>query len=141
MNNEDISGIIKGIMQNPEFSKIVEGVRGEKKGGGEASTDEIMSKLPEVMAMLSPLLSEGTSDGKSAPKVNLGGGGTSAIEKIAGKYDRARGEKLLKALKPYLNKERCEIIDKCVSVMQLGDGVGSFGALEGLVGNTKEKGE
>ena len=40
------------------------------------------------------------------------------------------------ALKPYLSRDRCEIIDKCVSVIQITDIVE---ALQGLEGLTKPK--
>ena len=49
---------------------------------------------------------------------------------------REKRNKLLSALKPYLSRNRCEIIDKCVSVIQITDIVE---ALQGLEGLTKPK--
>lgn len=41
------------------------------------------------------------------------------------------------ALKPYLKPERQQIIDRCMSVMQLSDVMGAFGGLDGLIGKSK----
>ena len=53
-NMPDISGMIEKIMQNPEFAGMVKELRGD--GGTGDVQGDIMSKLPEVMAMLSPML-------------------------------------------------------------------------------------
>ncbi len=62
---------------------------------------------------------------------------------IPKKYDKARAEKLLYAIKPYLNPTRCAIIDKCVSVMQITDLMGALGGLEGMLdmGKTRKDGD
>ena len=144
-----ISDMVGKILQNPEFTGIINELRG---GSGEVpavSQSEIMSRLPDVMAMLKPLIGE-TSAPSASPKMEK----SEAAEKKAElppseepmhavaaihpkkKYDKARAEKLMAALKPYLNSNRCEIIDKCVSVIQITDIVE---ALQGLEGLTKPK--
>ncbi len=108
----DISGVISKLMQNDEFSNMVKELRGD---GG---TTDIMDKLPGIMAMLSPMIEADLKDEKTAD------GSTAVQGKAAGResrYDKARAARLMSALKPYLSPERCGMIDKCMSVMQIGD--------------------
>lgn len=153
-NNGDLSSMIQKIMQNPEFTNMVSELRGElggeKRGdsrtestsnkSGEDISAEMMSHLPEVMAMVSPLLGTlGKSDGNNS--VNNSGDShskeLSTQNPLPKKYDKAKAEKLLYAIKPYLSSTRCEIIDKCVSVMQLGDVMGALQGLEELTKSNK----
>ena len=130
-NMPDISGMIEKIMQNPEFAGMVKELRGD--GGTGVVQGDIMSKLPEVMAMLSPMLG---GQGK------LGDGGqkeeksekNSEIRhlKSIDRYDKTRATRLMSALKPYLSPERCTMIDKCMSVLQLGDVMTVLRGLDGL---------
>lgn len=130
-NTPDISGMIEKIMQNPEFAGMVKELRGD--GGTGDVQGDIMSKLPEVMAMLSPMLG---GQGK------LGDGGqkeeksekNSEIRhlKSIDRYDKTRAMRLMSALKPYLSPERCTMIDKCMSVLQLGDVMTVLRGLDGL---------
>lgn len=66
---------------------------------------ELMSKLPDIMATLGPMLSPG--GGK--------GGGHSKKESC----DKRTA--LLLALKPYMSPRRCEAIDYIVRINRLGD--------------------
>lgn len=129
----DISGMIAKIIQNPEFADMVKEIR-----GGDESTDEVqkemMEKLPGVLSMVSPLIGGNASEGETKDRSE----GEKSEEKPAPpKYDKGRAEKLMGALKPYLKPERQQIIDKCMSVMQLSDVMGAFGGLEGLMGKSK----
>ncbi len=151
-----IAQMVEQILQNPEFAGIVSELRGS---GGEAQTPvvsqaEILSRLPDVMAMLKPLVGEtaGAVSVNTAPAPeDIPVPETASSAEIpqkteepvkaasAGlpkKYDKNRAEKLMAALKPYLNRNRCEIIDKCVSVIQITDIVE---ALQGIEGLTKPK--
>ena len=130
MDNGDISSIISKIIENPEFAGMVNELRGQNVDSAQTSK-EMLDKLPEVMKMVSPMLG-GQSDGEK--KSN--GGQQSApvpVKKNGGKYDKVRATKLMQALKPYLSHERGEIIDKCVSVMQIGDIVEAFGGIENII--------
>lgn len=126
MDNGDISAIISKIIENPEFAGMVNDLRG---GGGDSAqtSKEMLDKLPEVMKMVSPMFSGKTSEKSSSP-VPVKTGGV--------KYDKVRATKLMQALKPYLSHERGEIIDKCVSVMQIGDIVESLGGIENIIKQT-----
>ena len=121
----DISSMISKIVQNPEFVGMVNELRGDGKDA--ASTQkEMLDKLPDVMSMVSPML--GGSGGESERKPEQQ---PTAVTK-SGKYDKVRATRLMQALKPYLSHERAEIIDRCVSVMQITDIVGAFGGLDSL---------
>ncbi len=121
------------------------------KGNGESAAGvqrEMLDNLPGVMSMVSPLVGEKSGDGfgADAQSTQAGGspdsdsGGTKQTAKAmnpvktSGKYDKGKAEKLMYALKPYLSPGRCQIIDRCVSLMQLTDVVEAFGGLEGLMG-------
>ncbi len=142
---QDIAQMVENIMKNPEFTGIINELRGGDSGNTpQVSQGEILSHLPEVMSMLKPLIGD---TGGSTPKENRESGKSESIPAASGagkavsailpkKYDKSRAEKLMAALKPYLNSNRCEIIDKCVSVMQITDVVE---ALQGIEGITKPK--
>lgn len=141
MDNTDLSAMIQKIMQNPEFAGMVSELRGE---GGKKSTEDItgdmMAHLPDVLAMVGPMLGNMSSGSPAAEEIpavpdnrqtESGEKAKTAApgEILPRKYDKGKAEKLLFAIKPYLSSSRCGIIDKCVSVMQLGD---VMGALQGL---------
>ena len=134
MNGEDLSSVIRKIIENPEFAGMVSELRGD--GNIEGTSQEMLSKLPDVMAMVQPMIEAAESEEK---KQNPEGKEENwekrekNIPILPGKYDKTRAEKLMYALKPYLNPSRCEMIDKCISVMQLGDVMNVFGGLEGLI--------
>lgn len=137
MENGDIASIISKIVENPEFAGMVNEIKG--KSGGETSTDDIMASLPQIMSMVSPMLDSSKPHEERAPVVeekhanpSNNERAVSALASKAGKYDKARATKLMQALKPYLTHERAEIIDKCVSVMQISDIVGSLGGLSAI---------
>ena len=69
---------------------------------------ELMSKLPEVMAAMGPLLSGGKG----------GGGGKGSGGK---KQECDKRTALLLALKPYMSSRRCEAIDYFIRINKLGD--------------------
>lgn len=134
---DDIASMVEKIMQNPEFREIVGELRGSRENnpGG----DDLMSRLPEVMASLSPLLSSaGTGAGDSSSEKGSppnDGGETPVVS--GGKFNRKNAERLLAALKPYLRASRCGIIDKCMSVMQISELIGAAGGLGAIAGPGK----
>lgn len=148
--NGDIGKTVEQILKNPEFTGIINELRG---GNGEnapaqVSQEEILSHLPDVLSMLGPLMGganpsepsdtstetpEPTEKTESAEKTVPASTAPLAMPK---KYDKSRAEKLMSALKPYLSPNRCEIIDKCVSVLQITD---VMEAIQGLEGITKPK--
>lgn len=153
----DLTQMVEQIMKNPEFTGIINELRGgsEKGDTQQVSQGEILSHLPEVMSMLKPLIGgndsgaekteppkqeseqSAPSHGPSSDSASSPGNSAHPVSALLPKkYDKSRAEKLMAALKPYLNSNRCEIIDKCVSVMQITDVVE---ALQGIEGITKLK--
>lgn len=132
MDNSDISSIISKIVQNPEFAEMVNELRSEN-GAGETTPEEMLGKLPEIMKTVSPMIGGMTgNEGKAPDKEN--GSPHPVQKKNSGKYDKVRATKLMQALKPYLSPQRADIIEKCVSVMQIGDIVGALGGIDNLSG-------
>ena len=118
MADNTFEEILESISKNPN---IVEKISEISKS---SNKDNIYDSLPKIMYILSPLLSseetkesnekattplpKSEADSLSVPLARLG-------EKIT------KNSGLLLALKPYLNKERGEIIDTVVKIAQLGD--------------------
>lgn len=148
--NGDLTGMVEGIMKNPEFAELLNEIRG-KSGNGDSSkkitTEEMLSHLPDVMAMLGPIAGSATANSDEAtkeekksepndfPSDKKSEDENSSVQKVSAspkKYDKKRAERLMSALKPYLNPGRCEIVDKCLSVMQLTDVVETLQGMEEL---------
>jgi len=123
--NGDLSEMLKKIIENPEFAGMVGQLRGD--GDSESASREMLEKLPDVMEMVKPMLGAGTEE-EHGEKV-IENKNPNLVRK---KYDKTRAEKLMIALKPYLSQNRCEIIDKCMSVLQIGDVMSVLGGLDGL---------
>ena len=135
-----IAQMVEQIMKNPELTGIINELRGGTDGAPAVSQAEILSHLPDVMAMLKPMTGDAAgqipeipesaaqSPERAAPEENV----KAVSAAVPKKYDRNRAEKLMAALKPYLNETRCDIIDKCVSVLQITDVVGAMQGLEAL---------
>ena len=135
-----IAQMVEQIMKNPELTGIINELRGGTDGAPAVSQAEILSHLPDVMAMLKPMTGETSGavpeitessaqkSGSAAPDENV----KAVSAAVPKKYDRNRAEKLMAALKPYLNETRCDIIDRCVSVMQITDVVGAMQGLDAL---------
>ena len=118
--NEDLSQMIGKIMANPEFGNLVNQVKSsglvEKAQSAEIpSAEDMADKIPALLGMLGQ---------SGAPTSNPD---TAKIEKALGalrKMDNRNCEKLLCALKPYLNSQRGEVIDKAMSMMKITDLLG-----------------
>jgi len=127
--NEDLSQMISKIMSSPGFGNLVNEL---KQSGAEGASEsaEKPAPSPEEMAKKIPeLLHSMGADGKTpenadAAKINK------AVNALS-KMDNKNCEKLLCALKPYLNKERGEVIDKAMNVMKLTDILNLLGEGDG----------
>lgn len=144
MDNEQqkLFQTVEHIMKSPELVGIINELRGntDPSGDNAVSQTEILSHLPEVTAMLRPLLGDTSADTAATVEdvQTVQSLPTAPTAPSPKKYDKARAEKLMSALKPYLSKSRCDMIDKCVSVIQITDVVE---ALQGLDGLTKQRPE
>lgn len=149
MDNEQqkLFQTVEHIMKSPELVGIINELRGsgDPSGDNAVSQTEILSHLPEVTAMLRPLLGDTSADTAASTAEEV-----QDVQEVQDvrpvsaapspkKYDKARAEKLMSALKPYLSKNRCDMIDKCVSVIQLTDVVEALQGLEGLTKQSRPK--
>lgn len=143
LDNEDLTSVIEKIIQNPEFAGMVNSMRGESEQKNTADiSKEMMNKLPGVMSMVSSMLN---SDGEENTKHKNSDESKKINSVLSGlnisRHDKDKAEKLLRALRPYLNGNRCEIIDKCVSVMQITDVVGALQGIDKLGKSSEKDGE
>ena len=110
---DGLSGLLASITENPEVMEKIAAVVGEpsdntpKNVGEVLGNSDLMSKLPEVMAILRPLVTES----RDAPPPKKDGKNDAAGRRMA----------LLFALKPYLSPRRCEAIDYMARIGKLGD--------------------
>ena len=130
MNTDDISAAIGKIMQNPEFAGLVRELRGENGDQADVSR-EMLAHLPEVMGILGPMLGNAEKPDQPEPAEKPREKPEPPREPPK-RFDKTKAEKLMFAIKPYLKPQRCEIIDKCMSAMQLTDVIGVLKDLEGL---------
>ncbi len=140
--NEDLSSVIEKIVNNPEFAGMVSEIKGkDSPASSEDMSREMMKKLPDVMSMVSGMFGGSKNDGENKKSESTQVDAHPVANIIPAKYDKSKAERLLRALKPYLSGGRCEIIDRCLSVMQITDVMGAVRGLEGLPGTFGKGGE
>lgn len=113
----DISAILGELLANKELmSKIGEIAGTQPQTSTESDTapaqsidsllsnPDMMSKLPEVISVIKPLMSGGKSEENKSPS-----------------FDKRMG--LLMAMKPYLSPKRCEAIDYIARMSKLSEAV------------------
>lgn len=83
---------------------------------------EMLTKIPEMMSMLAPLLSSKQSSAKKEPP-------PTAVHTVAApqKYHPGERTQLLVALKPYVNRDRGDMIDNIVRISRFADVIRSMG--------------
>ena len=92
----------------------------------DGSTESVTDKIQNVIATISPSINNqsneksDTSEGKIEDSSNtLNSVLPNSFSKLSEKI--SKNQKLLLALKPYLSKERCEIVDSIVKMAQVAD--------------------
>ena len=121
----DFSAILDKVLSNPDIlTTVASALSGASNGTGEAEskstdapraeesamasapldTDVMMQKLPQIMKMLSPMIS-----------------GTGAKNHAPAHDPTDKRACLLLAIKPYLSKERCEAIDYIIKFSKLSE--------------------
>jgi len=106
----DLSGIMDIISKNPELVQQAASILdGMKKGGDAPPIPEGLdpSALGAILPTFKPI-PDGKKDGGKAH------------------HDRNRSCELLRALKPYLSKERCDAIDYMLNFSRIGDLLGTI---------------
>ena len=142
--DSDISGMLRQMMENPQFGAMVDAVKTQM--GGEMDPSKMMEKLPEMMTILGPALrgmGQSAADGPRAEQTETketahdGADGTQGepeekkdTESSPAVYrfkteNREKRNTLLCALKPYLSPARCALVDRAISAIQLGELLGT----------------
>lgn len=110
LNNIDFTEKINEILSNKELMAQISSIAGVKQEeapksapslDGLLSNPDIMSKLPEIIGVLKPMVSQSES------------------KQPSGGYDKRIA--LLTALKPYLSSERCDAVDYIAKMSKLSD--------------------
>ena len=148
--NGDFSKVLQQLMEKPEISNLIASLKSgaqsapgdaipaavteetadhpDNKNGGSAEglqqsmpalSPDMLAKLPAVMSMLSGMGAAGQNTDKKSD------GGESAQEAEKPAVGDAQRKALLRALRPYLNDKRRNVID---SMLQLEDLTKLFGA-------------
>lgn len=103
---------LSSLLQNPELLEKVKSALGDAALSSETldaglssalQNPELLSKLPAVMSLLKPML------------------GTSAAEPDKPARPESERDRLLIALRPFLSKERQEMVESILRLSQLGD--------------------
>lgn len=116
---EDIGGMIEKAMADPRFGEIF-GMLKEKADKGELD----VSNVGSLLGGSSDVKESGKQVGTQKEKMGAEG-------RKGGKFDFAKHEKLLCALKPYLSDNKRNAVDTVVKAAKLGD------ILEALNGKDK----
>lgn len=149
MDGTNVSGIgdaLSSILSNPELMAKISAIAGSPTSGGQdnaspsiadapppgnaapsgiasvLSDAQILSKLPEVMATIAPLLSGSSSEsgGQHEPAEQKNDG--AAVASVRTDVPcRAHRTALLCALKPYMSPRRREAIDYIIKIDRIGD--------------------
>lgn len=87
--------------------------------GAVLSNPELMAKLPQVMAMLRPMMEQATAGGASAPAESA----PTALQTSGGVQKKPADNRsaLLLALKPFLSEDRRNAVDAMLRLSALGD--------------------
>ena len=155
--NNDMGDALSSILSNPELMAKISTIAGSLSSGGQGSSvaasapvadapppgnaapsglasalsnPQLLSKLPEVMATIAPLLSGNTAGGGENHEH------IENVEQKSGEHDapaapvasirtdvpcRAHRTALLCALKPYMSPRRREAIDYIIKIDRIGD--------------------
>lgn len=122
----DISGIMDIISKNPELLGKAASILGEMKSGG----DSPLAGLDP--SILGNLFSGGApSSGSDEKNENDAAESVPTALSNIGRKSKSRSSELLCALKPYLSKERCDVIDYMLNFSKLGDLLGAISPKKG----------
>ena len=138
-SNTELSSALSSVLSNPALLKSIGGLLGTSGGddtpkaptadglSSVLSNPALMAKLPEVMAMLKPMLSATDSVKTDNAEPNAASPSDSSAENasIAVSAPKKRPptdcrDDLLLALKPFLSPGRCEAVDTIIRLSRLG---------------------
>ena len=104
----NLESILSRVSSDPDLIKKIGEIA---RSGGDDS-------IGEVMALISPLVSGESNENPDITEKN-----DATVNKAASSIGKSisKNKALLVALKPYLSKERCEMIDHVVKLSQIAD--------------------
>lgn len=88
--------------------------------GAVLSNPELLAKLPQVMAMLRPMM-EGAAAQQPSPPAPEGAGAPVSAKESATRPPTDNRTALLLALKPFLSEDRRNAVDAMLRISALGD--------------------
>ena len=132
MNENNFEDILSSVMSDGNLMNKISGIVKSNKSG------DVASSLPDVIAALSPILNgdkrentgstekSGLEKDKREDSENIESATAEVLKKDSGNIlsmlaGGGRSSKLLLALKPYVSRERRDMIDTIVRVSQIAD--------------------
>lgn len=116
---EDISSVVSSVLSNPELMEKISGI---VKAGHDRPSEET---LPDVIAAISSGINkDDDSNTKSEDKTDSSETkNAEKIEEVSKFIPHLQGKSvaLLKALKPFMNTKRCDMIDNFLRLGQLSE--------------------
>lgn len=98
-DNKELGAMIEKLMKDPQVASLVKNLKSETEAAAEEPADPSPASADAIGGVLEKL----------GPILGTGGG----------PGDTQNRNRLLSALKPYLNKERRDMIDKVTSISSL----------------------
>ncbi len=117
--------MLKKITDNPELITKISQIANDSQGG------DITDKLPSVISAISDSINNSAENGNRTEKTDTPPNKSNANNEnpsvnfalpVARLQEKiSKNSKLLLALKPYLSKERCDIVDSIIKMAQVAD--------------------
>ena len=118
-DGKGVNDILSSILENKELMNKISGIVSENKSGNKEDA------LPDIIAAISQSMSQSNAnENEKDETINTGSEKnaeksspvSSVLAKVKGSRESAA---LLKAMKPFLSKERCELVDNILKFEQL----------------------
>ena len=118
-DGKGVNDILSSILENKELMNKISGIVSENKSGNKEDA------LPDIIAAISQSMSQSNAnENEKDETINTGSEKnaeksspvSSVLTKVKGSRESAA---LLKAMKPFLSKERCELVDNILKFEQL----------------------
>lgn len=129
LSGDQLQNTVQNIVRDPAFGRLLAEMQG--KSPGEATdippiTPEMMAKLPQMMAALSPLVGGMRQEKEKEEKGEKGEKKPDGDGHKDTKSEAEKRKKLLAALRPYLSDGRREAMDSILKVTEMTDLLGGF---------------
>ncbi len=114
--DKNINDILSSVLENKELMSKISGIVSENKSENKEDV------LPDIVSAISDAINtdkeekEETKDTGSAKSEESAKETSSILSRVRGNHESVA---LLKAIKPFLSKERCELVDNILKFEQL----------------------